>query len=291
MSAIKKPSVKSLALPHGRALLWVSLGLLLAGGGFPLLLGIAPLLLLQKYLLALAMPVGLVWLLILGVMGEALRRRQKTVALLGLLLWLVYTLAGNGTVASFLVRSLEAPYVTTDPFQTDEAFDAVILLGGDSREGANRRCQGGDRLVLAAQLYHAGLAEEVICTGASLPRPGRPRKNPAETAAAVLKGLGLPPEVITQIGGRNTSEEMKLLGQRFGADPSARVGLLTSAWHLPRACRLAARQGLHPVPIPADFLTGPAVPSLRGFSLLPSADALRVTSLAFKEYLARVVGR
>ena len=40
-------------------------------------------------------------------------------------------------------------------------------------------------------------------------------------------------------------------------DGSQRVGLITSAWHMPRALRLARANGLNPIPVPADFVSPP----------------------------------
>ena len=74
-----------------------------------------------------------------------------------------------------------------------------------------------------------------------------------------------------------------------------RIGLLTSAWHLPRAMRLANHNGLKPLPLPADFRTGANV---EGFttgqiveSMIPNGFALEATCLFAKEYLGMLVGR
>jgi uncharacterized SAM-binding protein YcdF (DUF218 family) len=142
----------------------------------------------------------------------------------------VYTIAGNGIVASRMAASLEGWYLHVDSFQEDP-FDAVIVLGGGATLGANQRSQGnssGDRLILAVQLYHQGIAPKLICTGRRIEELEKGGPDPAEQSAAILQSLGVAEEAIEQVDGRNTSEEMATLGQRFeGANQ--RVGLLTSA--------------------------------------------------------------
>ena len=117
----------------------------------------------------------------------------------------------------------------------------------------------------------------------------------AKAAARVWQDLGVPKEAITLLPAANTSEEvaaMKILIEQMGVE---RVGLLTSAWHLPRAVRLAKKQGLDVVPVPADFRSNTSTPriSWRGLltNFVPNPLSFWETSLAVKEYLAGVVER
>ena len=90
--------------------------------------------------------------------------------------------------------------------------------------------------------------------------------------------------------GANTGEELRNAKRYLAGTDAKRVGLLTSAWHMPRALRHAERNGLKVVPIPADFWTDhPPEPLL--FSLVPSAEAIAFTHRAILEYLAMAVGR
>ena len=100
--------------------------------------------------------------------------------------------------------------------------------------------------------------------------------------------MGVDPIDIECVSGRTTAEEMNVLAEMFEDD--SRIGLLTSAWHLPRAERLANDRGFHPRPIPSDFGTPPDVrPTVR--DTLPSAQAADAISRVFKEWLAGAVGR
>ncbi len=116
--------------------------------------------------------------------------------------------------------------------------------------------------------------------------------SPAEQSTEVLRRLGIPPEAIETLLGRNTAEEMISLGSRF-ADLSRRVGLLTSAWHLPRAMRLARRNGFEPHPLPSDFLLEPFFfsPAKVLQDCIPNGLAFDRTARITKETLDRTVGR
>jgi uncharacterized SAM-binding protein YcdF (DUF218 family) len=250
----------------------------------------------EKIATTLAMPCGLVWFLLicLAVAAMSTRRRPLIVATFGILT--VFTLAGNGMVSAYLAHSLEREYVQIDPFQ-EQPFDAVIVLGGGASLGANQRSQGngsGDRLILAAQLYHRNVARKLICTGKRIVELNNAGPDPAEQSASILQSLAVSEQAIEQLGGRNTAEEMATLGQRF-AGTDQRVGLLTSAWHLPRAMRLAHRNGLEPIPLPADFASRPGgnAPTTAAIvlSLIPQADNMSLTTRMCKEYLAALAGR
>ncbi len=54
--------------------------------------------------------------------------------------------------------------------------------------------------------------------------------------------LGIDSAAIRSIGGRNTFEEMQQVKEIWSELPGKKVGLLTSALHLPRAVRLAGHK-------------------------------------------------
>ena len=93
------------------------------------------------------------------------------------------------------------------------------------------------------------------------------------------------------IRGKNTFEEMQnaklFLEQQKLSD--GKIGIVSSAWHLNRAGRLAQSNGLDPVLIPADFRStfftnGPNL-------VIPAAHHLGTSARCIKEHLATLVGR
>lgn len=255
----------------------------------------------EKIATALAMPAGLLWLLMLTLCIQLWRQKKQNHAgqpgaIAATCCFLLYSIAGNGIVADQMATALEANYLSVNPL-AESPMDFAIVLGGGGGLGANGRLQGngsGDRLILAAQLYHQKIAKRIICTGQRIASMNSSSVDPADSSREILMKLGVPESAIETVGGRNTSEEMQNLGSRF-KDSSERIGLLTSAWHLPRALRLANRNGLQPIPLPADFRSAPKTeePTVGQIveSMIPNGFALGATWSFGKEYLGMLIGR
>ncbi len=250
----------------------------------------------EKIATSLAMPCGIIWyLLSCGVVvARAAGVPKVTWTMVGI--WLAFTALGNSSLATWLSYSLEEPYAEIRPLQ-QHPFDYVIVLGGGASEGANHRNQGngsGDRLILAAQLYHAGVAKKFICTGQRIASMDASMTDTSARSRDVLTRLGVPKTAIEVIGGRNTSEEMKSLGQRF-ITSEERVGLVTSAWHLTRVLCLAKRHDFLPQPLPANFINRPTstevTPGEIMQGLIPCTDSFATLTRVAREYLGMLVGR
>ena len=247
----------------------------------------------EKVITALVMPVGLIWLGLLLVTYFAAIYSNRYLFFVSLIVWTAFGLVSNEVVARRLMSSLEESYLSTDPLGGD-AYDYVVVLGGGASypmSGRAQLWQSGDRIAVAAQMYHAKKAEKIIATGTAI-KSFQAENIPSygEITRTLLERFNVPASAIETSPGRNTSEEFATLAKRFaGREPGSRVGLITSAWHLPRAMRLAKKNGLEVDPIPADIRTGQQ--KLTILSFIPSDDALNNSTLALKEYLARIAGR
>lgn len=251
---------------------------------------------LKKIATALLMPAAVVWLLLGLLVLESLRLRNRIGVLGAGLAWLVYSIAGNGMMADYLAKKRESDYVEISPFDLGH-FDTVVVLGGGSKEGANGRYQGngaGDRLILAAQLYHRGQVGTLVCTGKRIESMDSSGVDEAQRAFSLLTNLGVPADTIQLLGGRNSGEEMEELVKEFG-ESGKRIGLITSAWHLPRVERLAAAKRFEFEALPANFATSPdrVPPTVAQYvaSLVPSSGALELSGKMWKETLAGWVRR
>ena len=125
--------------------------------------------------------------------------------------WLMLTIGGNSIFSNSLARMIEAPYQNINVLEL-ERFDAVIVLGGGTNTTLGGHAQGagaGDRILVAAKLYHGGITSKLICTG-SQPNRSTPKDlHPREEAIKILTGIGVPRESLIQLKGNNTSEEMR----------------------------------------------------------------------------------
>jgi uncharacterized SAM-binding protein YcdF (DUF218 family) len=114
--------------------------------------------------------------------------------------------------------------------------------------------------------------------------------SPSEEAIEIWTALGIPREAMASIRGANTFQEIRSLKQLMPELEDQRVGLLTSAYHLPRAMRLARAQGLHNlIPVAADYQASNAAPRL--LDMIPNAASLAQWSRCQHEFMAWLVGR
>lgn len=245
----------------------------------------------QKTLGLLAMPAGLLWLLLLASGALCLLRKQRLPALLFLLVAAGYALAGNVYLGSRLMARLEAGVPPVDVAAL-APFDAVCVLGGGSQEDPSGQAQtnvSGDRIVLAARLWHAGKARLLVASGMSRDSLGGVR-NLGEETRALWRGLGVPDSAILVVAEPcwNSGDEIladRRLQLRLGWK---RVGLVSSAWHLPRAMALAKRAGLDAAPLGADWRGRPHPFQLQ--LLVPQQEGFMDVQRACWEFLGRGLG-
>jgi len=247
---------------------------------------------LQKALALLIMPAGLVWLLILAAAWVCLRRRRRGAGALALGLAALYACAGNVYLGVALMGSLERriPPVRLEAL---EPFDAVCVLGGGSEQdpsGAPELGSSGDRLFLAARLWHAGKARLLVTSGASRNGIAGFRDAGQETRALWL-AVGVPDRAILPVPEPCwiTRDEIRAyagLQARYGWK---RMALLSSASHLPRAMALAARAGLDFTPLGADRV-GRHYPFQLQL-LVPQGGGFEITQRACWEYVGRWLNR
>lgn len=244
----------------------------------------------EKTVTTLVMPVGLFWVLLSSRMLQLLVRGPRAAAMPLLCIWLLLMTFGTRPLPRMLTRSIESSVQTYNPAQ-DGALDLIVVLGGGTSQGPWRpQASGvGDRLMLAAELYHQGYTKELITTGQVTEGVSDAAPDPSEQTRIIWTKLNIAPDAIRKIGGRNTYEEMQQLKQIWPELAGKRIGLLTSAVHLPRAVRLAKAQGLEMTPIAADVRT--AVDDWGLLNFIPSAGNFCELSSAQHEIMAAWVSR
>ena len=246
---------------------------------------------LSKLIGMLCMPTGLLWLGLFLAMLWAFRRRQRGLGLFLAFLFLGFGLAGNPQVGALLMARLESaiPLLPKDA----APLEAVFVLGGGSQVDDRGRPflnASGDRILEAARLWHAGRAKCLVASGTSEDaRTGR-RDLGAETCA-IWRSLGVPSSAVRKLEGPCfiTRDEVQAYRRLQAQEGWQRVGLLSSAWHLPRAMALARKAGLKVLPIPSDAQG--RIPRFQLWHLVPQEEGVQKTQLACWERLGRLVGR
>lgn len=263
----------------------------------------------QRVMTDLAMPVGLAWLGALAATCYQWGQGRRAAAAGFAALFVAVTVLFNPLVANLGFALTEMPpRIPAPTSQQAPRYDTLVVLGGGARRNAAGQPElgeAGERLALAAKMWHAGKTDAIICTGAWKTRavaesPAAAAtagefaaEDPAEIGREILVALGVPAEHIFRSPGENTSAEMRHLAALL-ADPPPElagptIGLITSGYHLPRAMRLAKTRGLDFVPLPADTRS-PA--GRRGLgSVVPTVSAGDSIAQIAKEWLAWLIGR
>lgn len=257
---------------------------------------------LEKVAQQLMAPAGAIWALMVVATYAAWSwsRRGEAIAISCVLL--LYTLGGSEMIGQALIATLEHDYppVNIDKLPT---LDYVAVLGGGATtrpEGNHELVESGDRIHTAAACFHAGKCHWLITTGSDLGikrsttdpsthSPSKDEMNPADAGAEILEELGCDPQRIIKLTGRNTSEEMTSIAEFMRSKPDATLGIVTSAWHMRRAARLAAHRGLKFIPIPCHHEAA-GQGSYTMFPI-PNYHGFRKNDWVVKEYLAAWLGR
>jgi uncharacterized SAM-binding protein YcdF (DUF218 family) len=268
-------------LPH--LVLW----LVLIGGGLAATHYFAGAGVVEGILASLANPLAIAWVLLFFAAYWITMWRIRLGATICWLSWLGLTAAGSSFTANALITRLERPYLAVDPLQLDK-FDAILVLGGGTDTtpaGLPQLDFVGDRLALAARLYHAGNVDRIIVSGVRRRPLAANELQYFEESRRILRDLQVPDDDIVALeSGTDTSREVQSLKAWTSEQANPlRIGLLTSAWHLPRALMLAERYQVEVVPVPANFLSetfhlGPG-------SFIPSGQPLFVSQLAIREFV------
>jgi len=276
---------------HCRSRGWITVAVL--GGAF-LVVGILlwpGLLSMQRAVTSLANPFGLIWISLLTLTGYAWHKHDCfwTRSLSACLL--LFMISGNGELNGALMRWWQNPYSSIKPLE-EGPFDIVIVLGGGTSLDHTKTPvlnDSGDRVMLAARLYHTGRTPLLGCTGFRADEWKEEIHDPGHQTNTILTEVGVPERDIVWLQGRNTKEEIASIAEAAEARRWKKIGLITSAWHMRRAMRLASSAELRLEPLPADSSVGPW--DWRDLSLIPNSGSLNHFGLLCKESLAALVNR
>ena len=255
--------------------------------GVAAIVALPPMPMVAKLVGLLAMPTGLLWLILLASMAALTDANRPRPAAAVFAFWLLYTCAGNTWLGSSWLGAMERDIVMTDPFA--ERLDAVFVLGGGASTSPSGRAQtgeAGDRVVLAARLYHAGITEALVASGSNVPGANAVDDLAAATAS-IWTQLGVPPSAIIQVPGPyDTRSEIAAYAELTRDRGWNRVGVVSSAWHLPRAQVHADPLGFEFTPLAADIRGNPTWEGI--VSLVPSGAGFAQVSVAAWEALGRL---
>jgi uncharacterized SAM-binding protein YcdF (DUF218 family) len=235
---------------------------------------------LSKILPFFLMPLGVTTALVLA--GIFFRRRF--LCLTGLLvLWL----AAMPVTSNPFIRMIEGHAVRMAAEDMPGADAIVVLSGGRVTAPGDppvSEWNDADRFFGGIALFQAGKAPLLVFTDGWSPwQPDMPSQGRAMQQHAL--DMGVRPESLRVTDPVvNTAAEAVAVARMLPA--SARVLLVTSAYHMARAKKEFEQAGLGVVAYPVDFQVSEGK-KLSAMDFLPQAEALRNTERGIKEILGR----
>lgn len=222
-------------------------------------------------------------LLITTTIGVAMLRHRRAGARAMVVASLLGLFALSLPIVAFsLFKPLEV--APLDLARTDGAQAIVILAGGRMRGAVEWEGETVNAFTLARLRYGAHLARKtglpVLLTGGL----GNAAREPEAVLMqrALQRDFGITPRWI-ETASHTTAENARFSAEMLRAAGVTRVLLVTHSFHIPRARAQFERAGLQVIPAPTGFQ------GLRSFDWLqvvPTADALRLSHIALREWLA-----
>jgi uncharacterized SAM-binding protein YcdF (DUF218 family) len=239
---------------------------------------------LSKVLPFFLMPLGVATALVLA--GIVLRRRLLCLAGI-LVLWV----AAMPVASDPFMRMIEGQAVRMATEDMPGADAIVVLSGGRVTAPGDppvSEWNDPDRFFGGIALFKAGKAPLLVFTDGWSPwQPDMPSQGRAMQEYAL--DMGVRPENL-RVTDRvvNTAAEAGAVAGML--PPSARVLLVTSAYHMARAKKEFEQAGLGVVPYPVDFQVSQGK-RWAVMDFLPRAGALQNTERGIKEILGRIMTR
>ena len=212
-------------------------------------------------------------------------KRRRLVLLAICSLWV----ASMPLTGKYLMAQLERGQVLQQPNAVPQA-DAIVVLSGiltavEGEGGLQTEWLDPDRYFGGLALYKAGKAPKLIFTRGQLPWTDNIEpEGEYLKRKAIEDGVPSSQILLTDIV-ENTEDEAIATRALLKDNDDAKVLLVTSAFHMPRAMDVFLAQGLDVVPYPVDFKVRAEKSTF--MSYLPSARALAQTSLFVREMLGR----
>lgn len=191
-------------------------------------------------------------------------------------------------VSNLLVYSLECQY-QFPPREVLEKVDIMVILGGgvEASDGFRRYPEASGttyfRIFNGVKVFQQSGAKVLVLSGAGEQRNGETN---AEVVKDIAIALGISEDkIITEGKSHNTMEHAIELAKLFPPEERMRIGVVTSALHMPRAVQAFSKK-IPPnavVPIPVGYIYSPLKYSFE--NLIPHSDAFSTSSYAIHEWV------
>ncbi|MDQ0637862.1 uncharacterized SAM-binding protein YcdF (DUF218 family) [Pedobacter sp. W3I1] len=241
---------------------------------------------LSKILLFLIKPIVWVFALLIFAIASKQPKQRKRYLISAVIILFLFS---NGFIVGKIMNSYEASYPKTGK------YDIGIVLGGFS--GLNKRNNeiafnwAGDRLFQTIALYKKGQIKQILLSSGNANLIDRQVKE-ADLAFKYLKLIGIPDSaVLIENHSRNTIENARnSLALITKINPTAKILVITSAWHIPRAKLIFDKQAKQKIEYYPTNFSGNTEFQFSDF-VIPSASALEAWEMLFREWIGLAVDR
>lgn len=239
---------------------------------------------LSKILLFLIKPIVWIFVFLIFAIASKQPKQRKRYLVCALIVFFVFS---NAFIVGKIINSYEASYPKAGK------YDVGIVLGGFS--GLNKRNNeiafnwAGDRLFQAIALYKKGQIKQILLSSGSANLLDKHVKE-ADLAIKYLKLIGIPDSaILIENQSRNTIENARYsLALIAKNNPKAKVLVITSAWHIPRAKLIFDKQAKQKIEYYPTNFSGKTEFELSDF-IIPNASALSSWEMLFKEWMGLAV--
>lgn len=176
------------------------------------------------------------------------------------------------------------------PISAIDNADAIVVLSGMleiNEVGDSTYVEWGDpdRFIGGIALFKAGKSQKLVFTGGKMPW-GKAKKTEGGVLKEYAFSNGIPSEkMFVTKDVENTADEAVAVKELI--NPSKRIILVTSAYHMYRAKKLFEKQGLIVIPYKVDYKASiNNQTTLMDF--LPSSANLELTETGFREIIGRL---
>ena len=188
-----------------------------------------------------------------------------------------------------IAKPLEARYPAFSPEELPEGDTIVVLGGGIGAEGAYGRWgdlnHASDRVVSAAELWHAKKAPKIVVSGGSTQGP----VSEASRMADLLQRMGVPATAIRleekSLNTEGNAREVAALVDKG----SPHILLVTSSLHMRRAAALFTAQGFRVTAAPTDHRVPRYPHAVPGW--MPRIQHLDTSTAAIHEWVGYWVSK
>jgi uncharacterized SAM-binding protein YcdF (DUF218 family) len=175
------------------------------------------------------------------------------------------------------------------PISAIDSADAIVVLSGMleiNEVGDSTYIEWGDpdRFFGGIALFKAGKAQKLVFTGGKMPWD-KAMKTEGEVLKEYAISSSIPSEkILVTKDVENTADEAVAVKELI--NPSKRIILVTSAYHMYRAKRLFEKQGFIVIPYKVDYKSG-RNKEMTILEFLPNANNLKNTETGLREIIGR----